>query len=151
MDGRFAVLEDLMKKMLEDKQKPTTSETVGGHGRGGNPNPFRGKENPEVEVLEGEDVMPPLEPLSREEMSLGYDRRGADFVGRGEESHRRGVEFEGRIGEYDDGFSKAISQPVNGGSNQIKERTSSGVGLAAERMRRVLARAWLRDESRARR
>ncbi|KAL0918553.1 hypothetical protein M5K25_010567 [Dendrobium thyrsiflorum] len=27
MDGRFAALEDLMKKMLEDKQKPATSET----------------------------------------------------------------------------------------------------------------------------
>ncbi|KAL0908532.1 hypothetical protein M5K25_023028 [Dendrobium thyrsiflorum] len=103
---RFAALEDLMKKMLEDKQKPITSETVGDHGRGGNTNPFSEKENPEVEVLEGEGGMPPLEPLSREEMSLGYDRRGADFVGRREESHRRGVEFEGRRGEYDEGLTE---------------------------------------------
>ncbi|KAL0911081.1 hypothetical protein M5K25_019193 [Dendrobium thyrsiflorum] len=66
MDGRFAALEDLMKKMLEDKQKPATSESTGGHGRGENPNPFRGRENPEVEVLEGE--VGPLEPLSREEI-----------------------------------------------------------------------------------
>ncbi|PKU62523.1 hypothetical protein MA16_Dca028859 [Dendrobium catenatum] len=41
-DGRFAVLEELMKKMMEEKQKPASSETVGSHGRGGNPNPFWG-------------------------------------------------------------------------------------------------------------
>ncbi|KAL0907799.1 hypothetical protein M5K25_022238 [Dendrobium thyrsiflorum] len=107
MDGRFVALEDLMKKMFEDKQKPTTSEskvTTGSHGRGGNPNPFRGMENPEVEVLEGDDGMPHIEPLSREEMSMGYDRRGADFVGRREEFHRRGADFEGRRGKYDEGF-----------------------------------------------
>ncbi|KAL0903322.1 hypothetical protein M5K25_027693 [Dendrobium thyrsiflorum] len=80
IDGRFAALEDLMKKMNEDKQKPATSETTGGPGRGGNPNPFRGRENPKVEVLEGDYGMPPLELLSTEEMSMGYDRRGADFV-----------------------------------------------------------------------
>ncbi|KAL0909805.1 hypothetical protein M5K25_020703 [Dendrobium thyrsiflorum] len=44
--------------------------------------------------------MPPLEPLSREEMSMGYDRRGADFVGRREEFHRRGADFEGRREEF---------------------------------------------------
>ncbi|KAL0928619.1 hypothetical protein M5K25_000524 [Dendrobium thyrsiflorum] len=107
MDGRFAVLEEMMRKMLEDKQKPATlesMETTDGYGRGGNPNPFRGRENPEVEVLEGDDGMPPLEPLSREEMSMGYDRRGADFVGRMEEFYRRGADFEGRRGEYDEGF-----------------------------------------------
>ncbi|KAL0912922.1 hypothetical protein M5K25_016343 [Dendrobium thyrsiflorum] len=36
--------------------------------------------------------MPPLEPLSREEMSMGYERRGADFVRR-EEFHRQGADF----------------------------------------------------------
>ncbi|KAL0922763.1 hypothetical protein M5K25_006779 [Dendrobium thyrsiflorum] len=95
MDGRFVALKDLMKKMIEDKQKTATSKTTGGHGRGGNPNPFRGRKNSEVKVLEGEDGMPPLEPLSTEEMSMGYDRKGAYFVGRMEEYHRRGAEFEG--------------------------------------------------------
>ncbi|KAL0907927.1 hypothetical protein M5K25_022383 [Dendrobium thyrsiflorum] len=79
MDVRFAALEDMMRKMFEDKQKPATlesKETTRGHGRGGNPNPFRGRKNSEVEVLEGDDRMPPLEPLSREEMSMGYDKRG---------------------------------------------------------------------------
>ncbi|KAL0909027.1 hypothetical protein M5K25_023549 [Dendrobium thyrsiflorum] len=85
-----------MKKMIEDKQKLATSEPTGGHERGGNPNPFRGREISEVEVLEGDDGMPPLEPLSREVMSMGYNRRGADFVGRSEEYHSRGTEFEGR-------------------------------------------------------
>ncbi|KAL0914590.1 hypothetical protein M5K25_014951 [Dendrobium thyrsiflorum] len=94
MDGRFAALEDLMKKMIDDKQKPASSETIGGHGRGGHPNPLGGRENPEVEVLEGDDGMPPLEPLSREELSRGYDRREADYVGRREEFYRRGVGFE---------------------------------------------------------
>ncbi|KAL0927127.1 hypothetical protein M5K25_001286 [Dendrobium thyrsiflorum] len=94
MDGRFAALEDLMKKMIDNKQKPASSETIGGHGRGGNPNPLGGRENPEVEVLEGDDGMPPLEPLSREELSQGYDRREADYVGRREEFYRRGAGFE---------------------------------------------------------
>ncbi|PKU79742.1 hypothetical protein MA16_Dca010970 [Dendrobium catenatum] len=79
---------NMMKKMLKDKQKPATSEakeTIGGLGRGGNPNSFWGRENPEVEILEGDDGMSPLESLSREEMSVGYDRRGADFVGRKED------------------------------------------------------------------
>ncbi|KAL0914451.1 hypothetical protein M5K25_014799 [Dendrobium thyrsiflorum] len=94
MDGRFVALEDLMKKMIDDKQKPASSETIGGHGRGGNPNPSRGRENPEVEVLEGDDGMPPLEPLSREELSRGYDRQEAEYVGRREELYRRGAGFE---------------------------------------------------------
>ncbi|KAL0915605.1 hypothetical protein M5K25_016034 [Dendrobium thyrsiflorum] len=94
MDGRFAALEDLMKKMIDDKQKPASSKTIGGHGRGGDPNPSRGRENPEVEVLEGDDGMPPLEPLSREELSRGYDRQEAEYVGRREEFYRRGAGFE---------------------------------------------------------
>ncbi|KAL0921088.1 hypothetical protein M5K25_008123 [Dendrobium thyrsiflorum] len=94
MDGRFAALEDLMKKMIDDKQKPASSETIGGHGRGGDPNPSRGRENLEVEVLEGDDGMPPLEPLSREELSRGYDRQEAEYVGRREEFYRRGAGFE---------------------------------------------------------
>ncbi|KAL0903692.1 hypothetical protein M5K25_028091 [Dendrobium thyrsiflorum] len=94
MDGRFAALEDLMKKMIDDKQKPASSETIGGHGRGGDPNPSRGRENPEVEVLEGDDGMPPLEPLSREELSRGYDRQEAEYVGRREEFYRRCAGFE---------------------------------------------------------
>ncbi|KAL0907244.1 hypothetical protein M5K25_025801 [Dendrobium thyrsiflorum] len=93
MDGRFAALEDLMKKMIDDKQKPASSETIGGHGRG-DPNPSRGRENPEVGVLEGDDGMPPLEPLSREELSRGYDRQEAEYVGRREEFYRRGAGFE---------------------------------------------------------
>ncbi|KAL0918614.1 hypothetical protein M5K25_010632 [Dendrobium thyrsiflorum] len=73
----------------EDKQNPATSEakeTTGGHRRGGNPSPFRGRENSEVEIIEGDDGMPPLEPLSREEISMGYERRGVDF-----EEVRRGA------------------------------------------------------------
>ncbi|KAL0925035.1 hypothetical protein M5K25_003341 [Dendrobium thyrsiflorum] len=109
MDGRFAALEDLMKKMIDDKQKSASSETIGGHGRGGNPNPSRGRENPEVEVLEGDDGMPPLEPLSREELSRGYNRQEAEYVGREEFYHRgagferiqrRGTDFEGERADF---------------------------------------------------
>ncbi|KAL0904250.1 hypothetical protein M5K25_026333 [Dendrobium thyrsiflorum] len=86
MDGRFAIAEDILKKLLEVKPNLVTSEakeTGGGQGRGGNPNPFRGEENQEVEILEGGDGMAPLEPLSREEIIIGYERRGADFARRG--------------------------------------------------------------------
>ncbi|KAH0463358.1 hypothetical protein IEQ34_007940 [Dendrobium chrysotoxum] len=71
-------MEEMLKKLLEVKTNPTTSkarEHVGGSGSGGNPNIFRGRENPEVEILEGEDGIPPLESLSREEMSIGYARK----------------------------------------------------------------------------
>ncbi|KAL0904327.1 hypothetical protein M5K25_026419 [Dendrobium thyrsiflorum] len=104
MDGRFTALEEMMKKMLEDKQKTTTSETTGGHRRGGNPNPFRGRENPKVEVLEGDDGMPPLEPLSREERSIGFERRVANFSGKRKDFNHKGAEFErGRGGSEERG------------------------------------------------
>ncbi|KAL0914989.1 hypothetical protein M5K25_015384 [Dendrobium thyrsiflorum] len=48
MDGKFAIVEEMPKKLLEVKLKMTTSETKdvnGGQGSGGNPNPFRGGEN----------------------------------------------------------------------------------------------------------
>ncbi|KAH0459727.1 hypothetical protein IEQ34_012541 [Dendrobium chrysotoxum] len=78
MEEKFAVMEEMLKKLLEAKIKAVTSEakeTIGGHGRDENPNTFRGRENPEVEILEGEDGMSPLEPLSREERSSDYARR----------------------------------------------------------------------------
>ncbi|KAL0919834.1 hypothetical protein M5K25_011956 [Dendrobium thyrsiflorum] len=78
MEGRFAVVEDMLKKLLEAKLNPTTSEakeTTGSHGRSRNPNTFRGRENLEAEILEGEGGIPPLEPLSREEMSMATQER----------------------------------------------------------------------------
>ncbi|KAL0918931.1 hypothetical protein M5K25_010980 [Dendrobium thyrsiflorum] len=143
MDERFAALEEMMRKMLEDKQKSATlesKETTGGHGRGGNPNPFRGTENPEVEILEGNDGMPPLEPLSREEMSIGYDRRGANFVGRREEFHHRGANFKGRRGEYNEGFgypnshhdSTLTKRKGNGKGNRQTQHPKPDLGTAVQ-------------------
>ncbi|KAL0926813.1 hypothetical protein M5K25_003064 [Dendrobium thyrsiflorum] len=46
MDGKFAVVKDMLKKLLEAKPNATTSETkeaIGGQGRRGNPIPFREK------------------------------------------------------------------------------------------------------------
>ncbi|KAH0464550.1 hypothetical protein IEQ34_007336 [Dendrobium chrysotoxum] len=97
LEGRFSAMEEMMKKLLEMKTNPATlevRETTDGHGIGGNLNPSRGRRMPEVEILQGENDMPPLESLSREEMSMGYDRRGVDFGGRREEFHRRGTDFE---------------------------------------------------------
>ncbi|PKU72168.1 hypothetical protein MA16_Dca006761 [Dendrobium catenatum] len=86
------MVEDRLKKLLEAKPNPAKSEakeTIGGHGRGGNPNPFRGSENSVVEILEGEDEMPPLELFSREERSVGK-QRGVDFArGREELQEKR--------------------------------------------------------------
>ncbi|KAL0906345.1 hypothetical protein M5K25_024832 [Dendrobium thyrsiflorum] len=82
MEEKFAMVEDVLKKLLEAKPNPMTleeKETTSSYGRGGNPNTFRRRENLEVKILEGENGMPPLEPLFREEMSIGYERRGADF------------------------------------------------------------------------
>ncbi|KAI0493558.1 hypothetical protein KFK09_023677 [Dendrobium nobile] len=97
LEGKFTAMEEMLKKLLEMKTNPATSEvreTADGHDMGGNPNPLRGRRNVEVEILEEENDRPPLEPLSREEMSMGYDRREGDFGGRREGSHRRGAEFE---------------------------------------------------------
>ncbi|KAH0459578.1 hypothetical protein IEQ34_012392 [Dendrobium chrysotoxum] len=97
----------MLKKLLEVKLNPATSETketISGHGRCGNPNTLRGRKNSEVRILEGEDGMPHLEPLSREEMSIGYARRGAEFVRRGDDFNRRGADLERRRGDFDEGF-----------------------------------------------
>ncbi|KAH0466742.1 hypothetical protein IEQ34_003980 [Dendrobium chrysotoxum] len=67
-------MEEMLKKLIEMKTNPATSEvreTTDGQGKDGNPNPPRGRKNTEVEILEVEDDMPPLKPLSREEMSQG--------------------------------------------------------------------------------
>ncbi|PKU81459.1 hypothetical protein MA16_Dca015864 [Dendrobium catenatum] len=103
LKGKFTAMEEMMKKLLEMKTNPTSSEareTTGDRGVGGNPNPLRGRRNPDVEILEGEDDMPPLEPLSREEMSMGNDRRCADFSGRREEFQRRGAEFQCQSADF---------------------------------------------------
>ncbi|PKU66016.1 hypothetical protein MA16_Dca009091 [Dendrobium catenatum] len=103
LEGKFTAMEEMMKKLLEMKTHPDTSEvreTTDGHGVGGNPNPPRGRRNPAVEILEGDDDMPPLEPLSREEMSLGNDRRGADFQRRGADFQRRGADFQRRGADF---------------------------------------------------
>ncbi|KAH0459117.1 hypothetical protein IEQ34_011931 [Dendrobium chrysotoxum] len=100
-------MEEMLKKLLEVKTNPTTSkarEHIGGGGRGGNPNMVRERENPEVEILEGEDGIPPIEPLSREEMSIGYVRRGAEFIRRGDDFERRGADFKRRREDFDEGF-----------------------------------------------
>ncbi|KAI0512377.1 hypothetical protein KFK09_013016 [Dendrobium nobile] len=49
MEEKFAVVKDLLKKLLEAKTKPVTleaKETTGGNGRDENPNTSRGKEKP---------------------------------------------------------------------------------------------------------
>ncbi|KAL0920102.1 hypothetical protein M5K25_009212 [Dendrobium thyrsiflorum] len=97
MEGKFTVVEEMLKKFIEAKPKKATSETretIGGQGGGGNPNPIRGGENQEVEILEEEDEMTHLEPISREDMSSGYERRGADFARRGVDYERRGISKE---------------------------------------------------------
>ncbi|KAL0921105.1 hypothetical protein M5K25_008140 [Dendrobium thyrsiflorum] len=102
MDGRFTIMEDMLKKLLEVKPNSMTSEakeTTGSHERGGNHKISREGENPEVEILEG-DEMPPLEPLSRKEISIMYEWRGVEFVRRGEDFDRRGADFE-RRGDFE--------------------------------------------------
>ncbi|KAH0466893.1 hypothetical protein IEQ34_004131 [Dendrobium chrysotoxum] len=101
LDGRDA--EEITRS--EDQSGDIEArETTGGHGRGGNLNPLRGRENPEVEILEGKDGMPPLKPLCREDMSMGYERRGADFVGKRGDFYYRGADLERRRGEADKGY-----------------------------------------------
>ncbi|KAL0910586.1 hypothetical protein M5K25_021584 [Dendrobium thyrsiflorum] len=106
MEGKFAVMEEMLKKLLEVKTAPATSkarEIIGGHGKRGNPNMFRGRENPEVEIVEGEVGMSLLEPLSRDEMSTGFERKAADFAGRRDDYYHRGAESERRRGEFNEG------------------------------------------------
>ncbi|KAL0918714.1 hypothetical protein M5K25_010737 [Dendrobium thyrsiflorum] len=66
-------LKDLrwMRNVEEAAGDPTQNDDVaiGGQGSGGNPNPLRRGKNREVEILEGEDKMPSIEPISKEEMS----------------------------------------------------------------------------------
>ncbi|KAL0927506.1 hypothetical protein M5K25_001681 [Dendrobium thyrsiflorum] len=103
MEGKFAIMEEMLKKLLEVKITPATSEargTNGDHGRRGNPNQFKGRENPDVEILEGENGMPPLEPLSMEEISTGLHRRPAEFARKRENFYHHGADFERGRGEF---------------------------------------------------
>ncbi|PKU62890.1 hypothetical protein MA16_Dca028184 [Dendrobium catenatum] len=68
INEKFAIMEELMIKMLEFQTKMVSSK-VGGptrdHGSGGNPNPITRGKDQKVEMLEEEEKMPPLEPLPR--------------------------------------------------------------------------------------
>ncbi|KAL0911094.1 hypothetical protein M5K25_019206 [Dendrobium thyrsiflorum] len=110
MEGKFAIMKEMLKKLLKVKTALATSEARGtndDHGRRENPNIFRGRENTDVEVLEGEDGMSPLEPLSREEISIGFERRTAEFTGRREDAYHRGADFERGRGESNEGGRKS--------------------------------------------
>ncbi|KAL0910423.1 hypothetical protein M5K25_021404 [Dendrobium thyrsiflorum] len=96
------MMDEMLKKLLEVKATPVTleaRETIVGHGRRGNPNIFRGRKNLEVEILEGEDDMSPVESLSREERSIGIERRVADFSGKREDFYHRGAELKVEEGD----------------------------------------------------
>ncbi|KAL0916089.1 hypothetical protein M5K25_013571 [Dendrobium thyrsiflorum] len=83
IDGIFAAVEEMLKKLLKTKPNttvPDTKEATSRHGSGGNLNLLKGRKDQAVETLDGEDGMPPLEPISREEMSIEYERRGANFA-----------------------------------------------------------------------
>ncbi|KAL0926052.1 hypothetical protein M5K25_004433 [Dendrobium thyrsiflorum] len=119
--GKFIVVEELPKELLEAKPNVTISETKeasGGQGRGGNPNSFRRGKNQEVKILEGEDGMPPLEPIFMDEMSIGYERRSAYFARRGVDYECSGAKFE-RRGNFEEGFSKGNSYFIQALPNSI--------------------------------
>ncbi|KAL0910714.1 hypothetical protein M5K25_018796 [Dendrobium thyrsiflorum] len=124
MEGKFAMMEEILKKLLEVKTAPATSEareTIGSQGRRGNPNMFRGRKNPEVEILEGEDDTPPLEPLSREDRSTGFERWVANFSRKREDFYYKGVEFERGRGESDEGaaMSGVVDELTGGAFNKF--------------------------------
>ncbi|KAL0915706.1 hypothetical protein M5K25_013157 [Dendrobium thyrsiflorum] len=93
--------------------------------------------NPEVEILGGENEMPPLEPISREEMSIGYTRRGAEFVRRGDGFDRRGADFERRKEDFEEGFgSKARDsrepRSQEASPNRQHKSQTTGTGTATQ-------------------
>ncbi|KAL0912714.1 hypothetical protein M5K25_018706 [Dendrobium thyrsiflorum] len=74
IDGKFATMEQMMRKMLEVQTKTTPSKArgaIGGQESGETPNPKRRREYQEVEILKGKERMPPLEPIPREESGRG--------------------------------------------------------------------------------
>ncbi|KAL0917295.1 hypothetical protein M5K25_012348 [Dendrobium thyrsiflorum] len=120
IDEKFSILEEMLKKLLKSQPKTVSSETreaTDNQGCGENPNPIRRREDEEVEILEGEERIPPLEPNPREEPGRGYgerhekvgherrgvefERGGAVFERGGTNYDRRGVEFEMRWDDYD--------------------------------------------------
>ncbi|KAL0925821.1 hypothetical protein M5K25_004191 [Dendrobium thyrsiflorum] len=130
MEGKFAILEEMLKKLLEVKTAPATSEVrenIGDHGRRGNPNMFWGRENPEVEILEGEDGMPPLEPISREEISIGFERMTTEFTGRMEDFHHRGVDFDRGREESDEGGMCTIQIQFSASDDKVLCLSRQGI------------------------
>ncbi|KAL0913294.1 hypothetical protein M5K25_016742 [Dendrobium thyrsiflorum] len=84
INGKFAIIEEMMRKMLEVQTKMMLLEArgaIGGQESEENPNPIRRREDQELEILDGEDRMPPLEPILRKESGRRYGKRtGADLV-----------------------------------------------------------------------
>ncbi|KAL0910565.1 hypothetical protein M5K25_021560 [Dendrobium thyrsiflorum] len=71
IESKFSNLEEMMKMMLEFQVKTASSEartplTID-WSSGGNPNIGTRREDRELEILEEEDEMPPLDPLPRRE------------------------------------------------------------------------------------
>ncbi|KAL0917947.1 hypothetical protein M5K25_013056 [Dendrobium thyrsiflorum] len=109
IDGEFSIMEEMLKKLFEGQTKILPSkvrEAADSQGSGENPKPIRRREDQEVEILEGAEKMPHLEPIPREESGreyverregLGHERRDVEF-------ERRGPELERFIGPHDFGY-----------------------------------------------
>ncbi|KAL0928772.1 hypothetical protein M5K25_000693 [Dendrobium thyrsiflorum] len=68
IDGKFAIIKEMMQKLLEGQTKPTILEvgvSLTEQGNWGNPNVGTMRENWEVKILGEEEEMPPLESLPR--------------------------------------------------------------------------------------
>ncbi|KAL0920850.1 hypothetical protein M5K25_007865 [Dendrobium thyrsiflorum] len=81
MEGRFSNLEDMMNKILELHTQPEISQAralVGGQGSGGNPDIDTMRDDREVEILGDRENMPPLEMITRREMSKRYNMRNLE-------------------------------------------------------------------------
>ncbi|PKU64710.1 hypothetical protein MA16_Dca017652 [Dendrobium catenatum] len=68
----------MLKKMLESQTKILPSEGREGidrQGDGKNPEPIRQRGDQEVETRKGEERIPLLEPIPKEESSRGYEER----------------------------------------------------------------------------
>ncbi|KAL0928778.1 hypothetical protein M5K25_000700 [Dendrobium thyrsiflorum] len=68
IDGKFAIINEMMQKLLQGQTKPTILEagvSLTEQGNWGNPNVGTTRENWEVKILGEEEEMPPLESLPR--------------------------------------------------------------------------------------
>lgn len=128
MEDRFSNLEEMVKMLDLHNQTVASATKVSVRG---NTHSGSRKDDHDAEILEGEEIRPPLEPIHMEELGIRYEERREYVV-----CERRGADFERREIEYD-----------QRGANFEREELEEGLEMGMEERIRILGERKIMKES----